>query len=56
MTININGFVIEEKKLEDITNQIIDILSKKNITYAVAYMILDKAKEELENTIFKKCV
>lgn len=39
-----------------IVNQIVNILSKKNITYAIAYMILDEVKNSLENKMIKEDV
>lgn len=51
--INVNGYSIEKEKIDGITQEIIDILSKKNITHAMAYMILENVKQELENTIVK---
>lgn len=49
--LNINGFDIEKREIDIIVNQIINILSKKNITYAIAYMILNEVKNSLENKI-----
>lgn len=54
--ININGFSIKQSEINEIKEQIINILSQKNITHAIAYMILDETKDELQNTIVKKCV
>lgn len=51
--INVNGYSIEKEKIDGITQEIIDILSQKNITHAMAYMILENVKQELENTIVK---
>lgn len=51
--IEFNGNTITENEVEDISKSIIKILSQKNITHAIAYMILDKVKEELQNTIIK---
>lgn len=51
----INGAEIESKRIKDITSKIINILSKENITYAIAYVILNEVKNELENTLIKKC-
>lgn len=42
-----------KKKIDRITQEIIDILSQNNITHAMAYMILENVKQELENTIVK---
>lgn len=51
--INVNGYSIEKEKIDRITQKIIDILSQNNITHAMAYMILENVKQELENTIVK---
>lgn len=51
--IDINGHSIEKEKIDRITKEIIDILSQKNITHAMAHMILENIKQELENTIVK---
>lgn len=51
--IDINGHSIEKAKVEKITQEIINTLSQKNITHAMAYMILENVKQELENTIVK---
>ena len=51
--IDVNGYSIEKEKIDRITQEIIDILSQKNITHAMAYMILENVKQELENTIVK---
>lgn len=51
--INVNGYSIEKEKIDRITQEIIDILSQNNITHAMAYMILENVKQELENTIVK---
>lgn len=51
--INVNGYSIEKEKIDGIIQEIIDILSQKNITHAMAYMILENVKQELENTIVK---
>lgn len=52
--VDINGFKITEKEIMKISYEVIEILAQKNITHAVAYMILDRTKEELQNTIVKK--
>lgn len=51
--IDVNGYTIEKSKINKITQEIINILSQKNITHAMAYMILENVKQELENTIVK---
>lgn len=51
--IDVNGYSIEKEKIDRITQEIIGILSQKNITHAMAYMILENVKQELENTIVK---
>lgn len=51
--IDINGICISQSDIDELVNEIIKLLSKKNITYAVAYMILNEVKNELQNTIFK---
>lgn len=51
--IDVNGFEIEKDKIDEIVKKIIEILKEKNITYAVAYMILDEIKYSLNNDIIK---
>ena len=51
--IDVNGYTIEKSEINKITQEIINILSQKNITHAMAYMILENVKQELENTIVK---
>ena len=50
----INGISIAETEIETIVDEIIEILSQKNITHAIANMILDEVKDKLMNTIIKK--
>ncbi len=50
------NYAISENDVLDIVNQIIEILANKNITHAGAYMILERTKEELANTVIKKFV
>lgn len=52
--IEVNGNSITTTEVQNIVNEIIEILSQKNITHAIAYMILETTKQELENTIVKK--
>ena len=52
--IEINGTSIAETEIENIVDEIIEILSQKNITHAIANVILDKVKDSLSNMIVKK--
>lgn len=54
--LEVNGYEIGREKINGIVNEIITLLSTKNITHAIAYMILEDTKEQLENTIVKKVV
>ena len=51
--IDVNGFEIEKDKVNEIVQEIIKILKEKNITYAIAYMILDEIKDSLNNNIIR---
>lgn len=52
--IDVGGMQISQSKIDEIAFEIINILENKNITYAIAYMILDEVKEKLQNTILRK--
>ena len=45
----INGECISDEEINDIVKEIIDILLKKNITYAIADMILNETQVQLKN-------
>ena len=45
----INGEGISDEEINDIVKEIIDILLKKNITYAIADMILNETQIQLKN-------
>lgn len=51
--IEINGYCIEQNEIDEIILEIIKLFSKKNITHAIAYMILDEVKNGLQNTVIK---
>ena len=44
--IDVNGHFINQCKIYEMVNQIISIFDSKQITYAIANMILDETKKE----------
>ena len=52
--IEVNGHILYQSEINKIVSKIIDIFSDKKITHAVAYMILEEVKNQLQNTIVKK--
>ena len=54
--IDVNGHFINQEEADEIVNKIISIFESKKITYAIANMILDETKKELQNIVIKKYV
>lgn len=52
--IEVNGHILYQSEINEIVSKIIGIFSDKKITHAVAYMILEEVKNQLQNTIVKK--
>ena len=50
----INGKLLLQSEINEIVSKIIDIFQDKKITHAVAYMILEEVKNQLQNTIVMK--
>lgn len=50
----INGKLLLQSEINEIVSKIIDIFQDKKITHAMAYMILEGVKNQLQNTIVKK--
>ena len=49
-----NGHILLQSEINEIVSKIIDIFQDKKITHAVAYMILEEVKNQLQNTIVMK--
>ena len=51
--IDVDGFQIEQSRIDNIVKDIIGVLAKENITHAIAYMILEETKLKLDNTLVR---